>query len=301
MYCLLASLALSFVPVATDDAAAKELAALAQKVKDAESYSFTFLPAKQEEVKDAKPWQVEVKKKLPYHYQRGDVDFFKSDEKLVLKGKDGKWTLADMNERANHPTPKAGGATPQKKDGGGDGKTGEPAKNGEGGEHKVGLDRLVAATETIPLPHRLFNDFAAKLEEVTKESKDGAVVYHAKLTPAAAREIMNARAGHAAHAGGKGEARPPAGGAGGGAGGAGGAAGGDGAAPKHEIEASGTMNITAKGDAIESIDFDLDVKAKAGDHTAGGIITISKLNATNLELPPEVKTALGIGAAPEKK
>jgi hypothetical protein len=298
MYCLLASLALSFVPVTTDDAAAKELAALAEKVKDAESYTFTFLPAAQEAVKDAKPWQVEVKKKLPHHYQRGDVDFFKSDEKLVLKGKDGKWTLADMAERANHPTPKAGGATvPKREDGGDDGKKGDPAKTGEGGEHKVGLERIVAATDTIPLPHRLFIDFAAKLADVTKESKDGAVVYHAKLTPAAAREMMNARAGRAPHPGGKGEGKPPAGGAGG----AGGAAGGEGAAPKHEVEASGTMNITVKGDVIEGVDFDLDVKGKAGDHKAGGTLTISKLNATNLVLPPEVATALGIGAAPEKK
>src|SRR5215831_18075429 len=137
MYGLLASLALAFAPAASDDAASKELAALAQKVKDAESYSFTFLPARQEQEKDASPWKVEIKKKLPYHYQRGDVEFFKQDDKYVLKVKDGKWTLADPAKRPTGPMPKVGGASEPKSggdEGGDDGKQPEPAKKGEAHE-----------------------------------------------------------------------------------------------------------------------------------------------------------------------
>jgi hypothetical protein len=305
MYALIASLAFAFAPAPADDAASKELAALAQKVKDAESYSFTFLPARAEQEKEASPWKVEVKKKLPYHYQRGDVEFWKSDEKFALKGKDGKWTVQDAEKRARGPTPKAGGASKPKSggddDGDGDGDGGkrpEPAKGGEGRERKGGFERIVGATELIPLPHRLFNDFTAKFADVTKEEKDGKAIYHAKLTPACVRELMNARGGRPARAGGKGEGKPPAGG---GAGGAGGAEGGEAAAPKREVEATGTMNITAKGDVIEAIDFDVAIKAPSGERKGGGAITLANLNATNLVLPKEVESLLGIGATPEKK
>jgi hypothetical protein len=60
------------------------------------------------------------------------------------------------------------------------------------------------------------------------------------------------------------------------------------------------MNITVKGDVIETVDLDVDVKAKAGDRKGGGTLVLSKLNATNLVLPPEVTTALGIGGAEKK-
>lgn len=307
MYGLLASLALAFAPAPADEAASKELAALAQKVKDAESYSFTFMTARQSQEKDASAWKVEIKKKLPYHYQRGDVDFFKLDEKYVLKGKDGKWTLADPSKRPEGPMPKVGGASDPKSGGdagGDDGKPPAPGKRGEGRERRSGLDRIVGATEVIPLPHRLFNDFAAKFSEVTKEERDGKAIYHAKLTPAFVREILNARGGRPPRSAGKGEGKAPAGGGAGGAGGAegaGGAAGGEQAAAKHEVEATGTMNITAKGDLIEMIDYDLELKSPSGDRKGGGTITLSNVNATNLVLPKEVETALGIGAAPEKK
>jgi hypothetical protein len=295
MYGLLASLTLALAPAATDDAASKELAALAQKVKDAESYSFTFMTTRQSQEKEASPWRVEFKKKLPYHYQRGDVEFFKLDEKYVLKGKDGKWTLADPAKRPTGPMPKAGGASDPKSggdEGGDEGKQPDPAKKGE---RRSGLDRIVGATEVIPLPHRLFNDFAAKFAEVTKEEKDGKAIFHAKMTPAFVREVLNSRGGRPARPGGKGEGKAPAGG------GAGGAEGGEQAAAKKDVEASGTMNVTAKGDVIESIEYDVEMKTPSADRKGGGTITLSSVNATNLVLPKEVETALGIGAAPEKK
>ena len=299
MFGLLASLALAIAPASPDDAASKELAALAQRVKDAESYSFTFLPARlekeNEKEKDATAWKVEIKKKLPYHYQRGEVEFFKLDEKYVLKGSDGKWSLADPAKRAGGPAPSVGGTTdPKGGDDGGDGKQPGPGK--KGGARRSGLDRIVAATEGIPLPHRLFNDFDAKFAEVTKEEKEGRSIYHAKLKPAFVRELLNSRGGRpGGRAGGGGEGKgegKPAGG---------GAEGGDAAAPKHDVEATGSMNVTAKGEVIEAIDFDVAIKLPSTDRKGGGTITLSNLNATNLVLPKEVETALGLGAAPEKK
>ena len=297
MYALLASLALAIAPAAPDDAASKELAALAQKVKDAESYSFTFLPARMEKEgekdKDATAWKVEIKKKLPYHYQRGDVEFFKLDEKYVLKGQDGKWSLADPAKRASGPTPSVGGTTdPKGGDDGGDGKQPGPAKKGEGRSRRSGLDRIFAATEGIPLPHRLFNDFDAKFAEVTKEEKEGRTIFHAKLKPAFVRELMNSRSGRpGGRAGGGGDGKPAGGGA----------EGGEAAAPKRDVEATGSMNITAKGEVVEAIDFDVAIKLPSADRKGGGTLTLSNLNATNLVVPKEVETALGIGAAPEKK
>jgi hypothetical protein len=322
MSSLIAAFLLAVAPA--DEAAVKEVAALAQKVKDAESYTFEYVPmahsspaakpaadgaAKKAEGegdddKDPVAWKVEIQKKSPWHYQHGEVELFRHEMQFVMKNKEGKWMRIGGAPNANRgPAASAGGAPPKGEDDGDDGKDGKKPEGGEKGgkQNRRGPARAIAAAVSVPLVHQIFNEFEKKVTDVTKDAKpaaNGEVVYVATLTPAAARELTNEgrgmRLGHAdGHAPGK-------------------AGGGEGKEPNVAVgatpeEASATVRIAVKDGAIASVAIDATTKTPGGEHRSGGRITLSNLNATKIVVPPEAQAALAgpqaphEGGAPEKK
>lgn len=316
MSSLIAALVLAVSPA--DDAAAKELAALTQKLKDAESYTFEYLPPARPAAPAAKPagegaapkaeaddddkdpvaWKVEIQKKAPWHYQHGEVELFRHEMLFALKGKEGKWSrVGAAPPKPGGPASSAGGPPPKGDDDGDDGKDGK--KGGKGGRR--GAQRLAQAAEAIPLVHQLFHDFDKKVSDVAKDAKpaaDGSVVYVATLTPAAARELTNE--GRSLRLG-RGE------------GGAPGKAGGDGkeavgAAPaEHAGEAAATLRIGVKDGAISTIAIEATTKSAGGEHKRGGRITLSSVNTTKIVVPPEAQALLAgpppahEGGGPDKK
>ena len=320
MSSLIAALVLAVSPA--DDAAAKELVALTQKLKDAESYTFEYLPmarpaapaakpngesaAPKEEADDDKDpvaWKVEIQKKSPWHYQRGEIELFRHELQFAMKGKEGKWSrIGVAPAKPGGPGSSAGGAPPKGKDDGDgdDGKrTGGGEKGGKGGRR--GAQRLAQAAEAIPLVHQLFHDFDKKVSGVAKAAQpaaDGTVVYVATLTPAAARELT--KEGRSLRLG-RGDGRAP------------GKAGDDGkevvgAAPvEHAGETAATLRIGVKDGAISTVAIEATTKSGDGEHKSGGRIALSSVNATKIVVPPEAQALLAgqpparEGGGPDKK
>jgi hypothetical protein len=324
MSSLIAALVLAVSPA--DDAAVKELAALTQKLKDAESYTFEYLPMARPAAPAAKPagegaapkgdadadkdpvaWKVEIQKKSPWHYQHGEVELFRHEMQFAMKGKEGKWSrIAAAPPRPGGPGSSAGGAPPKGKDDG-DGDDGNDGKRAGGGGEKGGkggrrgAQRLAQAAEAVPLVHQLFYNFDKKVSDVAKDAKpaaDGSVVYVATLTPAAARELTNE--GRSMRLG-----RPD--------GHAPGKAGGDGkevvgAEPaEHTGEAAATLRIGVKDGAISTVAIEATTNSGGGEHKSGGRITLSSVNATKIVVPPEAQALLAgqppahEGGGPDKK
>jgi hypothetical protein len=315
MSSLIAAFVLAVAP--TDDAAVKEIAALAQKVKDAESYTFEYLPmarpapaakpaadgaAKKAEGegdddKDPVAWKVEIQKKSPWHYQHGEVELFRHEMQFVMKNKEGKWVrLGGAPNAKRGPGTSAGGAPPKGEDDGDDGKKPEGGEKG-GKQNRRGPARAIAAAESVPLVHQIFNDFEKKVSEVTKDAKpaaNGEVVYVATLTPAAARELTTEgrgmRLGRAPGKPGGDEGKDP-----------------NVAVGATPAEASATVRIAVKDGAIVSVAIDATTKSPSGEHKSGGRVTLSNVNATKIVVPPEAQAALAgpqaphEGGAPEKK
>ena len=322
MSSLIAALVLAVSPA--DDAAVKELAALTQKLKDAESYTFEYLPMARPAAPAAKPagegaapkgdadddkdpvaWKVEIQKKSPWHYQHGEVELFRHEMQFAMKGKEGKWSrIGAAPPRPGGPGSSAGGAPPKgKDDGDGDGDDGNDDKRAGGGGEKGGkggrrgAQRLAQAAEAVPLVHQLFYNFDKKVSDVAKDAKpaaDGSVVYVATLTPAAARELTNE--GRSMRLG-----RAP------------GKAGGDGkeavgAAPaEHSGEAAAVLRIGVKDGAISTVAIEATTNTGGGERKSGGRITLSSVNTTKIVVPPEAQALLAgqpparEGGAPDKK
>jgi len=322
MSSFIAALVLAVSPA--DDAAAKELVALTQKLKDAESYTFEYLPTARPAGPAAKPnsegaapkgeadddkdpvaWKVEIQKKSPWHYQHGEIELYRHQMQFAMKGKEGKWSrIGVAPAKPGGPGSSAGGAPPKgKDDGDGDGddgkRTGGGEKGGKGGRR--GAQRLAQAAEAIPLVHQLFHDFDKKVSGVAKDvqpAADGTVVYVATLTPAAARELTNE--GRPLRLG-RGDGRAP------------GKAGDDdkkvvSAAPVERAgETAATLRIGVKDGAISTVAIEKTTHSGGGEHKSGGSITLSSVNATKIVVPPEAQALLAgspqarEGGGPDKK
>src|SRR5262249_3080677 len=123
----------------------------------------------------------------------------------------------------------------------------------------------------IRLPHEALKGIDAQLTDVTREEKDGKVVYSGKLTPDAAQEYSGAKRMK--------EAMQRFAGA---------AGGGGGQMP--DPTASGTMKIVTAGGAVERLEIDTKMTTGFGDQTRKLTIKLSGWNATTYEVP---KDALG--------
>jgi len=148
----------------------------------------------------------------------------------------------------------------------------------------MGGGRALFGLMAVEAPADLLGGFEGKVADVSKQSRDGAVVYTGALSPAGVDSL----------AGRGGMPRGPRGGGGGGAAGAG--RGGGDEAPEMEMESSGTYTITVKDGAVVSAVFEVRRVGSFGertfDRTTKRTLTFDKVGSAELEVPEEVRALL---------
>ena len=173
-------------------AAKAQLSALAERIATASSYTLSYDPdvtnnrpgevagsvtdptsarggARNHEKSDI--WAIHFARREATEYARGRADFYMRDQKIVALGRAEKWSVIELPEAgAQH-------------------------------EQLRGMQGMAADIRRVLLPHRFFAAFSEKVAHVAIEPAEpdavarGTLVFSAKLTLAAARELATGNRG----------------------------------------------------------------------------------------------------------
>jgi hypothetical protein len=272
-----------------EDAPATELTALCDKLAQAGSYTF-----KVETDSEGSPFggggrggrgggpgggsggpiTGKFQKQMPVLLQRGDMEAYRQEGRLVYKGSGGEWSLYRRRGfRGPGGEPRGGRGEGQGRGQGGEPRGGgDRGVRGEGGGPRRDRASMMAlmSISRIEAPHRALQGIAGKVKDVSRSVEGDKIVYSATLTESGTQAF---------------------GGGFGGPGGMRGGPGGRGGGPQGNApETKGTIHITAtKGGSIEAIVVETETHMSFGERSMDierkTSYTLSDVGSTKVSVP----------------